>query len=423
MTRPRGRWTGTLAEGWMLAVDSVRAQSVRSTLAVLGIVIGIVTVVIVASVLANVRNQIALLFRELGTENVFAFHLTGDPYSQPSEKEARRRPLQVEQAAELRRLAPAIQDVAVEIIVPNVVQGRALTARAGDNESDRALVEAASPNYFEIVGAEFAAGRPFTDVENRVAAPVAVIGSSLARALFGASSSVGRTMFVGGDAYTVVGELAARKGGFLGENRQDSIVDLPSGTARRKYGVPERVVLYARAKPGQLEQARLEMEAGLRQLRGLSPGEENDFTLSTAESIIGTFDDLAERIGAVTVALAAISLFIGGIGIANIMIISVTERTREIGLRLAVGARRANVLAQFLLEAALLSGLGGAAGVLVAIALGLFLQLVVSGFSAVPPLWSIAAGLLASVSVGTIAGYLPARRAAGLNPVDALRYE
>ncbi len=423
MARKRDTWAGTVAEAWDLAVDSVRSQTLRSALAVLGIVIGIVTVVIVASVLANVRNQIALLFRELGTENVFAFHLTGDPYAKASEKEARRRPLKVEFAGELRRVAPSIQDVAVEVVVPAVVQGRALTARAGDNESDRALIEAASPNYFDIVGAEFAGGRPFTDLEDRVAAPVVVIGSSIARALFGATPSVGRTIYVGGDAYTVVGELAPRKGGFLGENRQDSIIDLPTGTARRRYGVPERVVLYARARPGLREQTRVEMEAGLRRLRGLSAGQENDFMLSTADSIIGTFDEVAARIGAVTVALAAISLFIGGIGIANVMVISVTERTREIGLRLAVGARRVNVLAQFLIEAALLSALGGAAGVLVAVAIGLLLRLVVTGFSAVPPLWSVGAGLLASLATGLVAGYFPARRAALLDPVEALRYE
>jgi ABC-type antimicrobial peptide transport system permease subunit len=125
----------------------------------------------------------------------------------------------------------------------------------------------------------------------------------------------------------------------------------------------------------------------------------------------------------VTIALAAVSLLIGAIGIANVMFISVTERTREIGLRLAVGAKRRQVLVQFLLEAAFLSGVGGVAGVAAALGVGLLLKLVLSGFSAVAPLWAIAAGVIASVSVGVVAGYLPARRAASLDPVDALRYE
>jgi putative ABC transport system permease protein len=273
------------------------------------------------------------------------------------------------------------------------------------------------------VGAEFAAGRPFTPLEDRVGAGVAVVGSSLARALYGSRAAVGQRLVLAGQSYTVVGELAPRKGGFLGENRQDSVMSIPLGTARRLAGVPDRVVLYVRSKPGARNEARLETEAVLRRLRGLAPGEANDFNLSTSDQIIATFDQLGARIGLATFALAAVSLVIGGIGIANVMIIGVTERTREIGLRLALGARRRNVLAQFLVEAAVLSGVGGIAGVGVAIALGLLLRFAVTGFSAVPPLWSVLAGLLASVLVGMLAGFFPARRAARLDPVEALRYE
>jgi putative ABC transport system permease protein len=161
----------------------------------------------------------------------------------------------------------------------------------------------------------------------------------------------------------------------------------------------------------------------LRLLRKVPPDADNDFTLSTADQIIATFDSLSARIGLVSVSLAAVSLLIGAIGIANVMFISVTERTREIGLRLAVGARRRQVLVQFLLEAAFLAGIGGVAGVLSALAAGALLTLVISGFSAVPPLWAVAAGLITSVTVGVAAGYWPAQRAAALAPVEALRYE
>ncbi|MBE3133442.1 MAG: ABC transporter permease [Acidobacteria bacterium] len=416
-------WRWALKESSWLAFDAIRSQPVRSALAILGIVIGIITVVLVASVLANVRNSVALLFRELGTENVFAFHLTGDPYQPSSEQEARRQPLKPRFAGEIIRNSTAIREVAVQVIVPPIVNGRALTARADDNESDRVLVEGASASFFEIGGAEFAAGRPFTELEERAAAHVAVIGSGLARALFGTASSIGRSIVLGGDTYFVVGETAPRKGGFFGENRQDSVMALPVSTVTRRFPEAENTVLYAQARAGQLDQAWREMEANLRRLRRLAPEADNDFTLSTSESIIRTFDDISERVGLVTVALAAVSLFIGGIGIANVMIISVTERTREIGLRLAIGARRREVLAQFLIEAATLSVLGGAAGVALALGLGAVITLFVSGFSAVVPLWAIVAGLTASLSVGIAAGYWPARRAAGLDPVEALRYE
>lgn len=407
----------------VLAVDSLRTSRARSSLAIAGIVIGIVTVVLVSSVLANVRNQIALLFRDLGTENVFAFHLTGDPYVTASEAEARRQPLKVAFIPELIRLGTAIRDVGAEAIVPTTVNGQALVARAGTNESDTVLVEGVSPTFFDIVGAEFARGRPFTELEERQGARVAVVGASLARALFGEMSPLGKTITLAGDAYTVVGELEKRRGGFFGENRQDNVLSLPVGTIRRRFGEPDRLVLYIQAESGRRDDAFRQAETILRQLRQLPPGADNDFTLSTAESIIATFDSISARIAVATVALAAVSLLIGAIGIANVMFISVTERTREIGLRRAVGARTGEVQLQFLLEAAFLSAIGGVAGVGVALLVGLLLTLVVTGFSAVPPLWAVAAGIASSVLVGVTAGYWPARRAASLDPVDALRHD
>ncbi len=412
-----------LREPALLAFDSLRTSRARSFLAVAGIVIGIVTVVLVASVLANVRNQIAVLFRDLGTENVFAFHLTGDPYVTPSEAEARRQPLKLDFIPDLKRLGSAIKDVGAEVIVPTTVNGQALVARAGTNESDTVLVEGVSPTFFDIVGAEFERGRPFTELEDRQGARVAIVGAALARALYGDQSPLGKTLTLAGDTYTVVGELQKRRGGFFGENRQDNLLNLPAGTVRRRFGEPERLVLYMQAEPGRRDEAFRQSETILRQLRQLPPGAGNDFTLSTADSIIATFDSISVRIALVTVALAAVSLLIGAIGIANVMFISVTERTREIGVRRALGARRGEVLVQFLLEAAFLSGIGGIAGVSLALLIGVLLTFVVSGFSAVAPLWAVTSGIVSSVVVGLTAGYWPARRAALLDPVEALRHD
>lgn len=420
------RWRTAAAESAALAVDSLRTQPARSTLAIVGIVIGIVTVVVVASVLAGVRNSVAELFRDLGTENVFAFHLTGDPYQAASEREARREPLEPAFAEPIARLGTAVREVGVQVIVPTVVSGRALTARAGGNEVDTLLVEGASPNFFDVVGAEFVAGRPFTALEDRSGARVAVIGSNLAAALFGEDArgrTVGRSFVLAGDTYYVVGELAPRKGGFFGENRQDNVMSIPAGTSTRRFPQARNTVLYVRSVAGRREEARSQTEAILRQLRRLGPGEENDFNLSTSDQIIAQFDRVSAVIGAVTVGLAGISLFIGGIGIANVMLISVTERTREIGVRLAIGARRREVLRQFLLEAVLLSAIGGAAGLAVATAIGLLITLLAPALSAMPPLWVVAAGFLGAVATGIVAGYWPAVRAARLDPVEALRYE
>lgn len=420
---PRHSTRDSVEESAWLAVESLRAHRARSLLAIAGIVIGIVTIVLIASVLANVRNQVALLFRDLGTDNIFAFHLTGDPYVTASEKEARRQPLKLEWVRDIQRLTTAAKDVGAQVIVPTTTSSGVLVARAGGNESDTVFVEGATPTLFGIIGAEFARGRPFTALEDRAGANVAVVGASLSLALFGNESPLGRTLTLGGDTYTVVGELEKRRGGFFGENRQDNVVTLPAGTVRKRFGVPERVLIYVQAKPGQRDECMRQTESAMRQLRALSSQDDNDFNLSTADQIIATFDGISAQIGLVTFGLAGVSLLIGAIGIANVMFISVTERTREIGLRLAVGARRREVLTQFLLEAVFLSGIGGVAGVVAAMSIGLLLTLVLTGFSAVAPLWAVLGGLGASILVGVVAGYVPAYRAAYLDPVEALRHE
>lgn len=420
---PLAALLSSVREAARLAWDSLRSQPARSGLAIAGVVIGIVTVVLVASVLVGLRNSVAQLFRELGTDNIFAFHRNGDPYTPASDRDALRRPLLPAYAETIERLGPSVRDVGVQLLVPAVTSTRTITARAGGNESDSVLLEGVSSNFFDVTGAEFAAGRPFSDAENRVVAPVAVIGANVATALFGPGDAVGKPFLLGGERYFVVGVLAKRKGTFFGENRNDNVVSLPVATAKRRFPEAENTVLYIRAKAGVRERARDEAETILRLLRGVGRDEESDFNLSTSDQIIAQFDKLGAQIFLATVGLAAVSLIIGGIGIANVMVMSVTERTREIGVRLAIGAKRREVLRQFLFEAAMLSGAGGIAGVVTATVLGLIATALAPGFPAVPPLWAVASGLATSIGVGVIAGYWPARRASALDPVEALRYE
>ena len=423
MVRHRTTWVGAFAEAATLAAESLRAQKARSSLAILGVVIGIVTVVLVSSTLVGLRNSVALLFRELGTDNIFAYHLNGEPYSAPTELDARRPQLKAEYARELERLGPSIREVGVELIVPAVTSTRVITARAGPNELDTVLVEGVSANFFDVVGAAFKRGRPFTTTEERARGQVAVIGANVSKALFGGAGAVGRSFLLGGDRYFVVGELAPRQGTFFGENRNDSVVAIPVATARRKFPDARNLVLYIRAQPGLRDQARAEAETILRLLRNVPGGADSNFAMNTADQIIAQFDRIGLQIFIATVALAAISLVIGGIGIANVMVISVTERTREIGVRLAIGARRAEVRRQFLVEAAILSGAGGLAGVILATLIGALVAVMAPTFPAAPPLWAVSAGLVTSVAVGVIAGYWPARAASALDPVEALRYE
>jgi putative ABC transport system permease protein len=418
-----GRWRSALAEAATLAVESIRVQTARSVLAIIGLIIGIVTVVLVSSTLVGLRNSVATLFRELGTDNIFAFHRAGDPYSPVSDADAGRRSLSPADAGTIARLAPSVRDVGVQLIVPAATATRVITARAGGNESDTVLIEGTSPNYFEVTDTPFGAGRPITETENRVRAPVAVLGANVAKALFGPANPVGQAFLLGGDRYYVVGVLAPRQGTFFGENRNDNVVSLPVETAVRRYPEAEQTVLYVRAKTGLRESARTETETILRLIRQVPPGAPSDFNLSTADQIIAQFDRIGFQIFLATIGLAAVSLVIGGIGIANVMVISVTERTREIGLRLAVGARRQDVRLQFLIEAAILAGIGGLAGVVIALAIGALASAVAPAFPALPPAWAAISGVASAVIVGMVAGYLPARRASQLDPVEALRYE
>jgi len=417
------RWWSAVTEASTLAVESIRVQTARSVLAIIGLIIGIVTVVLVSSTLVGLRNSVAQLFRELGTDNIFAFHRVGDPYSAVSDADANRQPLRPEDAATITRLATAVRDVGVQLLVPAATSTRAITARAGGNESDTVLIEGSSPNFFDVTDTPFGAGRPISETENRVAAPVAVLGANIAKALFGPANPVGQSFLLGGDRYYVVGVLAPRQGTFFGENRNDNVVSLPVTTAMRRFPEAEQTVIYVRAKAGLREAARAETETILRLIRKLPPDAPNDFNLSTADQIIAQFDRIGFQIFLATIGLAAVSLVIGGIGIANVMVISVTERTREIGLRLAIGARRQDVRLQFLLEAGILAAIGGLAGVVIALAIGALASVVAPAFPALPPAWAAISGVASAVMVGIVAGYLPARRASLLDPVEALRYE
>ena len=419
--------TRQLITAWVeaagLALEALRAQPLRSTLAILGVVIGIVTVVLVASTLVGLRNSVALLFRELGTDNIFAYHLNGEPYAAPTELDAQRPQLLPEYAPVIERLGTSVRDVGVQLIVPVVTAARVITARTGTNESDSVLVEGVSPNFFDVVGADFQRGRPFNATEERVRAPVAVIGASISRALFGAGGGTGKSLLLNGDRYQIVGELAPRQGTFFGENRNDSVIAVPVSTARRKFPDARNVVLYIRADSGLREQAREEARTILRLLRNVPRDAADNFAMNSADQIIAQFDRVGAQIFLVTVALAAVSLVIGGIGIANVMVISVTERTREIGIRRAIGARQAAIRDQFLIEAALLSGAGGALGVALAAGIGAVVSVVAPVFPSTPPAWAVLAGFMTSVVTGLCAGYWPARRAASLDPVTSLRYE
>ncbi|MGA9628008.1 MAG: ABC transporter permease [Bryobacteraceae bacterium] len=411
------------AENMHVAVGAVWTHRFRSLLTILGIVIGITTVVTVASLLTGLRQGVVTFFQELGPDNIFVYKTSGDPNMDPPLKERKRRAIKPEYADYVKRWCSSVEDVGLVLYIPPVVDGNPITARVPGYESDTINVSGLSPNMIEISPRDLASGRFFTPEEDQRSAHVAVIGSSVADALFPDGHAVDRTFMMDGAEYTVAGVYAKAKGGFFGENGQDDEIDIPLRTARSRYPQVDRFMIIAKARPGMREGAFQEVEGVMRRIRRLSTGAEDDFAISTPDQIIQQFDNITSLIGLVAIAISGLGLLVGGIGVMNIMLVSVTERTREIGVRKAVGARRRDIIGQFLVEAMTLTGAGGLLGIAVSILITMLVGALVPSLPSVVPAWALVTGFTVSVAIGVFFGVWPAVKAAQLDPVDALRYE
>jgi putative ABC transport system permease protein len=250
-----------------------------------------------------------------------------------------------------------------------------------------------------------------------------MLGHSVAEALFPTGNAVNQTIMMDGAEYTVVGVYAKAKGGFFGENGLDNAVNIPLRTAQSRYPQVDRYMITAQAKPGLRQQAFDEVDGAMRKIRRLATGVADDFSISTPDQIIQQFDRITGLIGLVAIAISALGLLVGGIGVMNIMLVSVTERTREIGVRKAIGARRRDIIGQFLVEAMTLTGAGGMLGILIAVLITMLVGAPVPALPSKVPMWALVTGFTVSVAVGVFFGVWPAVKAARLDPVEALRYE
>jgi putative ABC transport system permease protein len=406
-----------------MALDAVWAHKFRSALTVLGIVIGITTVVTVASLLTGLRQGIVDFFQEFGPDNIFIARVSGDPSgggARPSE--LKRRPLRPEYAEYLRDNVRSVVDVGVSLFI-NPPRGSFFTAKVPGYETDNFFVAGLTPNLYEISPREVQEGRIFTEAEAQRGQRVVILGHSIAGALFPAGGAIGRNVNIDGAEYTVIGIFGPAKGGFFGENGLDRQIVVPLETARLRYPQSDNWFLTAQATPGMREDAIEEIRGALRKLRRTPAGEEDDFSISTADSIIENFDKITSMIVLISIAISALGLLVGGIGVMNIMLVSVTERTREIGVRKALGARRQDIILQFLSEAVALTGFGGAVGIIFSILVTILVGVLVPSLSSSVPTWAIATGFAVSVGVGLFFGVWPAVKAAQLDPVEALRHE
>ena len=406
-----------------LALDAVWSHRFRSGLTILGVVIGITTVVTVASLLAGVRKGIVDFFDEFGPDNIFIARVSGDPSGGGARpKELKRKPLRAEYAEYLKNTVRSIEDVAISLYMAPQ-RGRVMTAKVPGYESDNLFITGATANLYALSPRELRAGRIYTSEEATRGQRVAILGSSLAEALFPDNSGVGREVIIDGAAYSVIGVFAPAKGSFFGENGLDRQVVVPMETLRLRYPQSDNFVLTAKARPGMRADAMEEIRDALRKLRRTPAGAEDDFALSTADSIIQNFDKVTGMVVLISMAISALGLLVGGIGVMNIMLVSVTERTREIGVRKAIGARRSDIVLQFLSEAVALTGAGGIIGIVFSIGMTLLVSAVFPSLPSQVPAWAVITAFCVSVAVGLVFGVWPAVKASRLDPVEALRYE
>ncbi len=408
-------------ENLAMAIQTLMAHKFRSFLTVLGIIIGVVTVIVIASILTGMRQNIVTFVEEFGTNNIFAFHLSMGPHmGRRPREEWLRKPLKVEDALAIKEQCPSVQDVAWE----GFPWESRISVQYQSNVARNFNFTGVPANYASVANLRVENGRFFTELEDEHRMNVVVIGPDVRDSLFPILDPVGKQILINGHPFTVVGVLAKSKGGFLGEgNERDSAVHIPYQTFRKMLPWEDKHFIMIQAHSGLLPKALDEVESLLRRRREVKPKEPDNFDLSTADRLVQQFDSITATVGLIAIAISGIGLIVGGIGVMNIMLVSVTERTREIGVRKAIGATRRDIVYQFLFEAMTLTGIGGVFGILLAIAVSYIVTALVPSLPASIPMWAVVTGFSVSVVIGLVFGVWPARKAALLDPIEALRYE
>jgi putative ABC transport system permease protein len=407
----------TLREGVGIALDSLRGNKTRAGLTILGIAIGVMVVMAMAATVKGINKSIDDILAQTGPTTFFVFRFQGGDQADNDDQDPpwwRHPPITVEESRALRRL-PSIEGV---IMADN--DNRSIFAEGG--QKAEALVAGRGAAWISVAGGDLVEGRSFTSIEEEAGTKIVVVSDKAAETLYGSSDPVGRYVTIAGQRYTIVGVYRPPPNLFA--SMSGPIALIPYMTFRRYVARRNdfaRIVV--RPLPGvSLNQALDDVTTALRRARGLRPGQENTFAIITQDKILENWNKATGMFFLVMICLSAIGLLVGGIGVIAIMMISVTERTREIGVRKALGATRREILWQFLVEASTLTLIGGAVG----LALGGGAVMLVKSLTPLPatvPLWSVVAALLASILTGVVFGIIPANRASRMDPVEALRYE
>jgi putative ABC transport system permease protein len=404
--------------------DSLRAHKLRSALTLTGVVIGTAVVVMVGAVLTGLSERVAQVTEKSAPNTIYFTkeEKIGPSFTQPTEEQRKRKELTYEDALAVAKLDKPLG------VSPQKIRGSyGPTAdkpkmTAGGRQAINPLILGVWENFPDIVSVRVERGRFFTETERDARAQVAVIGAGLARQLFEEAEPLGEDVKIDGKQFRIIGILAEASGeGVIGSDDIDErTVYAPFETIEKLYPEIEGIAIIVRAPAGQVDAVIDQVTFTLRTRRNVPVDAPNSFGVNRAEQVFDIVNQLLAGLATVVVPVALAGLLVGGVGVMNIMLVSVTERTSEIGIRRALGARKVDVLSQFLIEAATLTSVGGLIGIAIGFLFAFALQFVVK-FPAAVPLWAIVVGFLTSAMVGLIAGMWPAVRAARLDPVNAIR--
>jgi putative ABC transport system permease protein len=406
-------------EGIGIALDSLRASKVRAALTILGVAIGVMVVIAMASAITGINRALEKELESAGPRTFFVqrFFQGGLNISDGSDELSpwRKNPWITVEESEMIRQLPAIQEVSIDESTGGPV-------KYGDTELPSVGIAGFGPAWVYVTGGEIVAGRSFTAMEYAAGARVAVINDKVAEALFPGLDPIGKTIKIFGQPFQVIGLHVAAASLFGGGDQARLAIPHTTFEKVADYWKGWMSISVMPVDGVTVEEAQDQVVAALRGSRGLKPSQENNFAILTQDRILETFDSMTSAFFLVMLALSSVGLMVGGVGVVAIMMISVTERTREIGVRKALGATRREVLFQFLVEAATLTLVGGVVGML----LGGLIALGINKLTPIPaavPLWSVVVALLASIVTGIMFGMYPANKASKLDPVEALRYE
>ncbi|OVE79495.1 hypothetical protein BVY01_02345 [bacterium I07] len=405
-----------IKESASVAFGALRANKLRSILTTLGIVIGVMTVIGMMTIIQGINSTVEEQLNQIGTNTFYVRKYPAIVTDHTMREYRNRKNVTVEQAE-------AIQErvTVVNLVTPELYVGGQRVRYAGEKTNADVMVLGAADSWQTINGRFISDGRFITDMDIRSSRKVCVIGKDIVETLFPFEDPLGKAVRVGPVKFEVIGVLE-EKGSSFGQS-EDNYVIIPYSAFQLVYGRNQWVQIAVQAEsPEILQQAIDEVIGVLRVERKVLPGEPNDFEILTRDSLMDTWRNLTRVVFAAAVGIAMISLLVGGIGIMNIMLVSVTERTREIGIRKSIGAKRNDILWQFIVEAIVLSALGGSIGILIGLGLGVLIGALTPLPSAVP-VWAIFAGLIFSSMVGLFFGIYPAAKAARLDPIEALRFE